>query len=182
MNSSLDYWRARYRRNPNDSGPGSHGVSVEQKAAFIAAALQPLHEPDPTRRLWVLDYGAGNGNVADAVEALDEDITLERYDPAIEAIGRKPDARKVAFDVVLCLEVLEHQSLAAQQMLARDLWSYEPNLLVITAPLHKEGGAHMNANASPLAFAVLEAPGPVVVTGGTFGLLRQTGIFALQRV
>ena len=53
----------------------------------------------------VLDYGAGKGRLADAVAPhLEWEITLDRYDPAVEEFAEQSDPA----ELVVCIDVLEH--------------------------------------------------------------------------
>ena len=67
-------------------------------AGFIAATF-PQAKP-----LRMLDYGGGNGRMAELLRQTGfTDVTT--YDPFVPARAAPPDGR---FDLVLCIEVVEH--------------------------------------------------------------------------
>lgn len=56
----------------------------------------------------VLDFGAGKGRLADGLAEhlpAEAEVGMTRYDPAIPAWSAMPDGR---FDLVCCIDVLEH--------------------------------------------------------------------------
>lgn len=50
----------------------------------------------------VLDYGCGKGSLAKALQGV---LTVDEYDPGVPGKDKSPE---VAFDLVVCLDVMEH--------------------------------------------------------------------------
>lgn len=86
----------KLHENPN------YGVASLKFAPLVAQVI------GQTGARRVLDFGAGKGRLADGLaEHLPEDaeIWMYRYDPAIPAWSVLPDG---TFDLVCCIDVLEH--------------------------------------------------------------------------
>jgi SAM-dependent methyltransferase len=60
----------------------------------------------------VLDYGGGNGVLADSLRAAGFPH-VETFDPFVESYSARPDG---LFDCVVCFEVLEHSTVPAQTL------------------------------------------------------------------
>ena len=76
--------------------PDYGGESIEY-ADIISTTINRLQVKD------VLDYGAGKGELHHYL-ALDHEVALHLYDPAIQKIAELPEPH----DLVLCINVLEH--------------------------------------------------------------------------
>ena len=73
-------------------------------AAQLPLALHRMHELGLCSS--VLDYGTGKGLLVERLRSeLPEDMSVDGYDPAVEQWSTKP---KSAYDILLCLDVLEH--------------------------------------------------------------------------
>lgn len=77
--------------NPN------YGVASLSYAPMVTSLINNLQVSH------VLDYGAGKGRLAQAVEP-EHKITIELYDPAIKEISEAPNPA----ELVCCIDVLEH--------------------------------------------------------------------------
>jgi 2-polyprenyl-3-methyl-5-hydroxy-6-metoxy-1,4-benzoquinol methylase len=74
-----------------------YGGECIQYAEHISTMVNAMQIDD------VLDYGAGKGELHRHL-ALDHEIALHLYDPAIKQIADSPEPH----DLVLCINVLEH--------------------------------------------------------------------------
>ena len=67
----------------------------------------------------VLDYGTGKGLLVDRLRSeLPASICVDGYDPAVNKWAKKPDS---PYDIVLCLDVLEHVELSSIDDVIQDL-------------------------------------------------------------
>ena len=87
-----------------------YGGEAIQYAEHISTMINAMQIDD------VLDYGAGKGELHRHL-ALDHQVALHLYDPAINKIARSPDPH----DLVLCINVLEHVEEDSVQEVLDDL-------------------------------------------------------------
>lgn len=95
-----------YKRQQQElHAAGNYGVSGHRHAPRIYLAAAQILAPGGT--CWVLDYGAGQGTLKDAIYkkfALLPGLRWAEYDPCIESKSREPDPA----DIVACTDVMEH--------------------------------------------------------------------------
>lgn len=76
-----------------------YGAASRKFAPTVAGLIE---ERRPTS---ILDYGAGKGALAECLGDQLDGIAFAEYDPGVAAISKLP---KGAFDMVCCIDVLEH--------------------------------------------------------------------------
>jgi hypothetical protein len=69
----------------------------------------------------VLNYGCGQSELGDYFSSLDK---YDQYDPAVEKYSSKPSGR---YDLVLCIDVMEHIIEQDIQEVLQDIRSYSRN-------------------------------------------------------
>ena len=73
-------------------------------AAQLPLAVQRMHEMGLCSS--VLDYGTGKGLLVERLRLeLPENMSIDGYDPAVKKWSSKPNS---PYDILLCLDVLEH--------------------------------------------------------------------------
>jgi hypothetical protein len=86
-------------------------------AGNLPAALKRMHELGVCRS--VLDYGTGKGKLVGRLrQELPAGITVNGYDPAVEAWEKKPNKPS---DILTCLDVLEHIEMDSIDAVLRDI-------------------------------------------------------------
>lgn len=90
---SAEYQREQERLHENPD----YGVASVYYAPYVTQAINRLGVTE------LLDYGAGKGRLAQAIEP-DHDVEIHRYDPAIPEWSKTPDSAQM----VCCIDVLEH--------------------------------------------------------------------------
>ena len=91
---------AQYRKQQQRLHGNSRYGAASKKFADEVAALVVLE--DPKR---ILDYGAGKCALRESLGSLTIGREMVEYDPAVRRISKAP---KGAFDMVCCIDVLEH--------------------------------------------------------------------------
>ena len=95
-------------------------ASAAGMATNLPKALDRMHELGICNRF--LDYGTGKGKLLDYLkQKLKHPIHVEGYDPAIEKFNEKPAK---AFDIVTCLDVLEHIEIDTIDNVLNEIKSY----------------------------------------------------------
>ncbi|MEM6849965.1 MAG: methyltransferase domain-containing protein [Pseudomonadota bacterium] len=75
----------------------------------------------------VLDYGAGQGGFVDILD-LPSAVVRDSYDPAIPQIAARPER---AYDMVVCIDVMEHIEPNEVADVLADIATFSPNALFI---------------------------------------------------
>lgn len=57
------------------------------------------------RRISLLDYGCGSGNLGESINTVFNIVDMTNYDPFVEKYSKEPEG---IFDVIACCDVLEH--------------------------------------------------------------------------
>lgn len=105
--------QALHARN-SDFGNRADGAGL---AANLPDALLHMHHRGACAS--VLDYGTGKGKLVHYLrQKLPQSIEVEGYDPAVEDWRNKP---KGSFDIVTCLDVLEHVEVENVDDILRDI-------------------------------------------------------------
>ena len=100
-------------------------------AGRLPNALQRMHEAGVCDS--VLDYGTGKGRLVDRLKnKLTKDIRVKGYDPAVSKFETKP---KSAFDIVTCLDVLEHIEMESIDAVLNDIKILTNNFCYIVIDL-----------------------------------------------
>jgi SAM-dependent methyltransferase len=81
---------------------------------------------EETQSSSILDYGCGKGNVVRKLNDLGH--FTEGYDPAVEEYQNKP---VIPYDMVVCIDVLEHIPWADMPHALRDLFSYAEKVVYL---------------------------------------------------
>lgn len=88
-------------------------------AARLPLALHRMHQSGLCTS--VLDYGTGKGLLVDRLRSeLPHNIVVDGYDPAVEKWSKKPAS---TYDIVLCLDVLEHVEMSSINNVVTDIGS-----------------------------------------------------------
>jgi len=88
-------------------------------AGNLPVALRRMHELGICNS--VLDYGTGKGKLVHRLrQELPSSILVDGYDPAVEAWETKPGK---PFDILTCLDVLEHIEMASIEAVLQDIKS-----------------------------------------------------------
>lgn len=77
------------------------GLNVELAGRLVLGIYQSLKRP-----ITLLDYGAGNGDMVDAMNDIFKICTADGYDPFHDRWAGKEDV--AVHDIVLCTDVMEH--------------------------------------------------------------------------
>tara|TARA_B100000674_G_scaffold186800_1_gene151738 strand:- start:2654 stop:3328 length:675 start_codon:yes stop_codon:yes gene_type:complete len=105
------------------------------KAAGLATklpkALDRMHELKFCSSF--LDYGTGKGKLLQYIRSsITHPIALKGYDPAVEQYSSKPNE---TFDIVTCLDVLEHIELDTIDNVITDIKNYTNNFCYLVIDL-----------------------------------------------
>ena len=86
-------------------------------AARLPETLLRMHELGFCNS--VLDYGTGKGKLIERLrDELPQSISVQGYDPAVEASANKPST---PVDILTCLDVLEHIEMKSIDLVLRDI-------------------------------------------------------------
>lgn len=100
-------------------------------AARLPHALKRMHEYGVCSS--VLDYGTGKGLLVERLrETLPREILLDGYDPAVE---RWSDHPKQSYDIVTCLDVLEHVEIESIDAALKDIVSLTKGFCYVVVDL-----------------------------------------------
>lgn len=81
-----------------------YGIHGDHDVELVSRAILALYH-SLGRKIKMLDYGCGKGQLAKALTDTFNIVEARLYDPFIKEISREPDAN---FDVVTCFDVMEH--------------------------------------------------------------------------
>jgi len=85
----------------------------------------------------VLDYGTGKGKLVHRLrQILPEHVTVRGYDPCVEEWSQKPCH---PFDIVTCLDVLEHVELAEIDVILNDIKKLTGGFCLLVIDLQPAG-------------------------------------------
>lgn len=100
----------------------------------------------------VIDYGCGQSALPDAIKAAGVDYVY-RYDPAVPAYAQRPDR---VFDLLICVDVLEHVPEPELSSVLSDIRSLAHNAMLIidTKPARQflPNGRNAHATVRPIAW------------------------------
>lgn len=100
-------------------------------AANLPSAINELHSKGFCKS--ILDYGTGKGSLVRRLKSeLPDTITVCGYDPAVDEFKVRPS---VTFDILTCLDVLEHVELDSIDAVLRDIHALTKNLCYIVIDL-----------------------------------------------
>ena len=103
-------------QNSQDYGNRADGAGV---ATQLPIAVQRMHELGVCSSL--LDYGTGKGKLVDHLrKTLPSSIHVQGYDPAVTKWDSHPTT---AYDIVTCLDVLEHIEMSSIDAVLQDIHS-----------------------------------------------------------
>ena len=109
--------RALNRSLHNDNQSFGNRADASGLAGQLPRALQRMHELGFCNSM--LDYGTGKGQLVKRLRReLPPEIDVMGYDPAVEAWEQKP---ATPFDVVTCLDVLEHIEMSSIDAVLKDI-------------------------------------------------------------
>ena len=109
----LDLNRSLHKNNSN-FGNRPSGSGLAAKLPFGLIRMNELGICNS-----VLDYGTGKGLLVDNLKSdLPKSINVSGYDPAVDKWSNKP---KSTFDILTCLDVLEHVELNKVQAVLHDI-------------------------------------------------------------
>jgi len=101
-------------------------------AGNLPAALSRMNELGVCKS--ILDYGTGKGKLVERLrDELRTDITVDGYDPAVKTWENKPNNQ---YDIVTCLDVLEHIDIATIDAVLRDIKSLTRHFCYLVIDLH----------------------------------------------
>ena len=96
---------------------GSHDIEYVGRSILSLYTTLNMREPKDQieglkkrtltgdRRISILDYGCGSGNLGEAVNSIFKIADITNYDPFIEKYLKEPEGK---FDIVTCFDVMEH--------------------------------------------------------------------------
>jgi len=100
-------------------------------AANLPAAIRRMHEIGVCSS--VLDYGTGKGKLVHRLRnQLPSSILVTGYDPAVEEWEKKPDK---LYDILTCLDVLEHIEMSSIDAVLHDIKSLTRNFCYLVIDL-----------------------------------------------
>lgn len=107
LNESLHQKNSNYGNRADGAG----------MAGRLPEALRRMHELGICNS--VLDYGTGKGKLVERLKAeLPRSVRVQGYDPAVPSYSQKPSG---SFDILICLDVLEHIELNSIDAVLRDI-------------------------------------------------------------
>ena len=102
-----------------DSGNFGNREDAAGFAKHLPQTLNRLHELGACDSF--LDYGTGKGRLVSRLNAeCNPNINIQGYDPAVEKFSQKPNH---SFDIVSCLDVLEHIEMASIDAVLNDIFT-----------------------------------------------------------
>lgn len=115
---------ARYRKEQQRLHGNVRYGAASKKFADVVLALIEAENP-----LTMLDYGAGKCALRAALGEALNDRELQEYDPGVRHISKSP---KGAFDMVCCIDVLEHVEPEFLEEVLKDIRSKTGRLAFFT--------------------------------------------------
>lgn len=107
---------------------GNYGRSGHKRATEVFPLLLERQPLGP--EYVVLDYGCGKQTLAAAMSAIDPEMRVAGYDPALEGLTIVPEG---PFDLIVCSDVLEHIEPDKIAAVLDHLCSLGPRLYVVAA-------------------------------------------------
>ena len=113
----------------NDSFGNRAGASG--LASYLPLGLIRMHQAGLCKT--VLDYGTGKGLLVKRLrKVLPAEIKVSGYDPAVDKWSTKPNSK---FDIITCLDVLEHIEMQSIDSVIDDISSLTANFCYVVVDL-----------------------------------------------
>lgn len=121
LNAALHHQDNNYGNRDNAAG----------LASLLPTAIIRMHELGVCNS--VLDYGTGKGALVEKlIENVPKTINIKGYDPAVSHFSEKPNQ---TFDILTCLDVLEHVEMGSIDAVLHDIKNLTKNFCYLVIDL-----------------------------------------------